>query len=75
MTGLRVNDDALYTPSFLIYRISLSPFLFLFVCFIVFFSPWINVCSGLDLTKYLAYLSLCTMSSHFPYISPSHPIR
>jgi hypothetical protein len=24
------------------------------------------VCSGLDLTKYLAYLSLCTISSHFP---------
>jgi hypothetical protein len=29
------------------------------------------VCSGLDLTKYLAYLSLCTMSSHFPLFSPS----
>ncbi len=30
------------------------------------FPHWINVCSGLDLTEYLAYLSLCTMSSHFP---------
>ena len=28
---------------------------------------------GLDLTKYLAYLSLCTMSSHLPlFFSPSH---
>jgi hypothetical protein len=46
MTGLRVNDDAPLTPSFLIliYRIFLCPFFFVFLFF--FFFPWINVFSG-----------------------------
>jgi hypothetical protein len=83
MTGLRANDVApAHHPSFLIYRIFHSSFHFplLFFC-LYFFSPWINVCSGLDLTKYLAYLSLCTTSSlspffHFHLLIPtSTPVR
>src|SRR5713226_5567098 len=57
MTGLLVNDDAT-SSSDTAFSSHFVPSFFLF--------SLDKICFGLDLTEYLAYLSLCTMSSHSP---------